>query len=152
MTADSLYRELILDHNSNPRNFYVMEDADVYLEGYNPLCGDRITLYLKYDDTGERIAKASFQGKGCAISMASASMMTEAVQGLSKDKALQLFEQFHDLITGKLPEEQAYDALGKLIAFSGLKRLPTRVKCASLAWHTLKNALLGKTSEKVSTE
>src|SRR4051812_28726237 len=149
MTAtDALYQELILDHNRKPKNFRVMDDSDRKVEGHNPLCGDQLTLWLKMD--GDRIADVSFQGQGCAISKASASMMTAAVKGKTRDEADVMFEKFHDLVTGKLDEAQAKE-LGSLRAFGGVSKFPLRVKCASLAWHTLHSALNGA-GEVVSTE
>lgn len=143
----SLYQEMILDHNRNPRNFRVMEDADRTVEGYNPLCGDRYTVYVKLE--GEKITDVSFTGSGCAISKASASMMSGLMKGKSVAEAEALFETFHDLVTGKAPGKE--DQLGKLAVFSGVSEYPARVKCASLAWHTLKSAIESKT-ETVTTE
>lgn len=139
---DSLYQEIILEHNRRPRNFRVMEDADRMVEGRNPLCGDALTLWLKFD--GDVVADASFQGSGCAISKASASLMTEAVKGKTRAQAEQLFEQFHELVTGKLDVEanaEAKRALGSLRALGGVAKFPVRVKCASMAWHALRSAL-----------
>jgi nitrogen fixation NifU-like protein len=146
--TDALYQELILDHNRKPKNFRVMEHADREVLGHNPLCGDQLTLWVKLD--GERIGDVSFQGQGCAISKASASMMTTAVKGKTRVEAEALFEKFHDLVTGKLDEGQAKE-LGSLRAFGGVSKFPLRVKCASLAWHTLKSALEGG-GGAVSTE
>jgi nitrogen fixation NifU-like protein len=146
--SDALYQELILDHNRKPKNFHVMEDADRSVKGHNPLCGDQLTLWLKMD--GDRIADVSFQGQGCAISKASASMMTTAVKGKTREEAEVMFGKFHDLVTGKLDEAHAKE-LGSLRAFGGVSRFPLRVKCASLAWHTLNSALHGE-GETVSTE
>lgn len=134
-----LYQEIILDHNRNPRNFRIMEDADRVVEAYNPLCGDRYTIYLKMD--GERIAEISFTGSGCAISKSSASVMTTVLKGVKAAEADEWFEQFHTLVTKGLQQGQDVDALGKLAAFSGISDFPARVKCAILAWHTMKNAL-----------
>jgi nitrogen fixation protein NifU and related proteins len=149
---DALYQELILEHNRRPRNYRVMEGADRVVEGRNPLCGDALTLWLKLD--GDRVADASFQGSGCAISRASASLMTEAVKGKSRSEAEALFERFHDLVTGKLDIEanpDAKKALGTLRALGGVSRFPIRVKCASMAWHALRSALNsgGNTSEEM---
>ncbi len=141
-----LYQEVIFDHNRNPRNFRAMEDANRTAEGFNPLCGDRLTLYLKVDDG--RIVDASFQGSGCAISTASASLMTDALKGRTVEEAEGLFHGFHDLITG---EGGAPVDLGKLEVLSGVREFPTRVKCATLAWHTL-NAALDDQGEPVTTE
>jgi nitrogen fixation NifU-like protein len=141
---DALYQELILEHNRRPRNYRVMEGADRVVEGRNPLCGDALTLWLKMD--GDRVSDASFQGSGCAISRASASLMTEAVKGKTRAEADALFERFHDLVTGKLHIEadpEAKKALGPLRALGGVSRFPIRVKCASMAWHALRSALAG---------
>jgi nitrogen fixation protein NifU and related proteins len=146
--SDALYQELILDHNRKPKNFREMEHADHEVLGHNPLCGDQLTLWLKMD--GDRIADVSFQGQGCAISKASASLMTTSVKGKSRAEAEVLFDKFHDLVMGKLDEAQAKE-LGSLRAFGGVSKFPLRVKCASLAWHTLKSALHGE-GRTVSTE
>jgi nitrogen fixation NifU-like protein len=142
-----LYQEVILDHNRRPRNFRTIDEGHRQ-EGYNPLCGDRLTLYLKLD--GDRIADVAFQGVGCAISKASASLMTEAVKGKTVAEARELFEKFHDMVTSS-PETAAPD-LGKLSVLSGVREYPTRVKCASLAWHTMKAAVSGAEDGPVSTE
>jgi nitrogen fixation NifU-like protein len=143
-----LYQEVILDHNKNPRNFREIEGAQ-RAEGYNPLCGDRVTVYLKTHDGV--IEEVSFIGKGCAISTASASLMTEAVLGRTVDEARSLFEGFHRLVTeGKESASQGPD-LGKLAVFSGVSEFPARVKCASLVWHTLRTAL-DSPGATVSTE
>jgi nitrogen fixation NifU-like protein len=134
-----LYQQVILDHNKSPRNFKVIENASHYSEGYNPLCGDRIDIYL---DVENGIVKdISFQGKGCAISKASASLMSGMVKGKPVEEAERLFEKFHDLITGKLGDNPDTEELGKLAVFAGVRDFPARVKCASLAWHTMINAL-----------
>lgn len=146
--TDALYQELILDHNRKPKNFREMEHADHQILGHNPLCGDQLTLWVKMD--GDRIADVSFKGQGCAISKASASMMTTSVKGKTRAEAEAMFERFHDLVTGKLSESEAKD-LGSLRAFGGVSKFPLRVKCASLAWHTLKSALHGE-GKIVSTE
>jgi nitrogen fixation protein NifU and related proteins len=143
-----LYQQVILDHNKNPRNFHDMADATSRVDGYNPLCGDHYTIFLKVD--GETIREVSFTGSGCAISKASASVMSSTVKGKSKGEAEQLFETFHRLVTGDASGLSAAD-LGRLAAFSGVSEFPARVKCATLAWHTLRNALEGK-DEKVTTE
>jgi len=143
-----LYQELIKDHSKKPRNFRVMADADRQLEGYNPLCGDRFTVYLKI--RGDVVEDVSFQGAGCAISTSSASLMTQALKGKSRHEAEELFRAFHELVTKDaraVDEEQ----LGKLIVFSGVRKFPVRVKCATLAWHTL-NAMLHGEAKPVSTE
>src|SRR4051812_21729183 len=150
MTAtDALYQELILDHNRKPKNFRVMDDSDRKVEGHNPLCGDQLTLWLKMD--GDKIADVSFQGQGCAISKASASMMTSVVKGKTREEAEVLFDKFHDLVTGKLDEAHQKE-LGSPRAFGGVAKFPLRVKCASLSWHPLKSALEnnpdGGTTEK----
>jgi nitrogen fixation NifU-like protein len=142
-----LYQEVILDHNRRPRNFRAIDEARRQ-EGYNPLCGDRLTLYVKLD--GHVIADVAFQGVGCAISKASASLMTEALKGKTVDQARALFEQFHDMVTSS-PETPAAD-LGKLSVLAGVREFPTRVKCASLAWHTLKAAVSEEAAGPVSTE
>jgi nitrogen fixation NifU-like protein len=145
---NELYQEVILDHNRRPHNFRAIEAASAKQEGYNPLCGDRLTLYLTVD--GDVIKDAAFQGHGCAISKASASMMTDAVKGKTVAEARQLFEQFHAMITSN-PEAPAPD-LGKLSVFAGVREFPTRVKCASLAWHTMKAAVAHDSDAPVTTE
>jgi nitrogen fixation NifU-like protein len=132
-----LYQEVILDHNRRPHNFRTIESPSARQEGYNPLCGDRLTLYLTLD--GEVIKDAAFQGSGCAISKASASLMTDALKGKSVTEARELFDRFHDMITSA-PGTPAPE-LGKLAVFAGVRDFPTRVKCASLAWHTMKAAV-----------
>lgn len=134
-----LYQEVILDHSKRPRNFRVIDDATAHAEGYNPLCGDRLTLYLRLD--GDRISDIAFKGSGCAISTASASILTETLKGKTRAEAEKLFETFHDLVTG---HGAAGSNLGKLAVFSGVSEFPTRVKCATLSWHTLKSALAGE--------
>ena len=141
-----LYQEVILDHNRRPRNFHTLCDASHSAEGYNPLCGDRLTLYLKVN--GDTIEDVSFEGAGCAISKASASMMTDALKGRSVAEANALFERFHRMVT--TPPSQAVEDLGKLSALAGVREFPVRVKCASLAWHTLKAALANE--HQTSTE
>ena len=145
----ALYQETILDHNRNPRNFRVMEHPDRFLEGYNPLCGDRYTVYVKMN--GDVLADVSFQGSGCAISKASASVMGSVMKGKTTAEAEELFRQFHDLVRGDLKVDEHREELGKLAAFAGVSEFPARVKCAILAWHTLKG-LLGEKHETVSTE
>ena len=139
-----LYREVILDHNRQPRNFGEIEDADRVIEGVNPLCGDRMTLYVKLDDG--RIDDVRFKGTGCAISVASSSLMTERIKGSTVDESLDLFEQVHRMLTEQADDEQHTD-LGKLAALSGVREYPSRIKCASLAWHALKTALTGDERE-----
>lgn len=145
-----LYQEVILDHNKQPRNFGPLTDPDRYAEGNNPLCGDELQVYLKMD--GDRIEAIRFEGAGCAISTASASLMTEAIQGKTVAEVEELFRGFHELLTGDPSvTAKAGSELGKLEVFSGVREFPVRVKCATLAWHTLQAALKGKTST-VSTE
>ena len=144
-----LYQEVILDHNKRPRNFHTIAQADRKAEGFNPLCGDKLTLYLRLD--GDRICDASFLGSGCAISKASASLMTDAVKGKTVAEAERLFEQFHRMVTAPPDVEPDVASLGKLSVFEGVREFPVRVKCASLAWHTLHAALEAK-GEPVSTE
>lgn len=141
-----LYQEVILDHNRRPRNFHSIEDASHSAEGYNPLCGDRLTLYLTVEKGV--ITEASFQGNGCAISKASASLMTEALKGRTVADAQALFDRFHRMVT--TPPEQPVEDLGKLSVFAGVREFPVRVKCASLAWHTLKAAV--ERQQKATTE
>jgi nitrogen fixation NifU-like protein len=143
-----LYQQVILDHNKNPRNFHEMADATRHVDGYNPLCGDHYTVFVRID--GDTIQEVSFTGNGCAISKASASVMSSTVKGKSKEEAESLFDTFHRLVTGDASSLSAAD-LGRLAAFSGVSEFPARVKCATLAWHTLKSALEGK-DEKVTTE
>ncbi|CAD6878654.1 Putative iron-sulfur cluster assembly scaffold protein for SUF system, SufE2 [Methylomonas albis] len=143
-----LYQEVIFDHNRNPRNFRVMADANRQVEGFNPLCGDRLTLFLKIDD--HLISDASFQGSGCAISTASVSLMTEIVKGKTEDEAETLFKQFHEMTTGKT-EDINLEAIGKLAVLAGVREYPARVKCATLAWHTL-DAALKNEAQSISTE
>jgi nitrogen fixation NifU-like protein len=145
---EALYQEVILDHNRKPRNFREMENADRRIEGRNPLCGDEITLWLKLDD--DRVTDVSFKGTGCAISKSSASLMTSTVKGKTVAETRELFDRFHEMITGKLPESQR-STMGSLAALGGVSRFPIRVKCASLAWHALRSALEGDGVE-VSTE
>jgi nitrogen fixation protein NifU and related proteins len=142
-----LYQDVILEHSKAPRNFRELAAANHKAEGFNPLCGDHFTVYL--DLQGDAIQDVSFQGSGCAISKASASMMTQTVKGKSKEDAAKLFEKFHALVTGHGNGDQ--EALGKLAVFSGVSEFPVRVKCATLAWHTLQAALEGK-QDAVSTE
>jgi nitrogen fixation NifU-like protein len=143
-----LYQEVILEHSKQPRNYRELGNADHKAEGYNPLCGDHFTVYLKMD--GDKIQDVSFQGAGCAISKASASMMTQSVKGKTLAEAEKIFEQFHKLVTGA-EHNGTLEELGKLAVFSGVSEFPVRVKCATLAWHTLHAALEGK-QETISTE
>ncbi|HTR78271.1 MAG TPA: SUF system NifU family Fe-S cluster assembly protein [Gemmatimonadaceae bacterium] len=150
-SLDALYQELILEHNRKPKNFRVMDDADQTVEGRNPLCGDELTVWLKF--SGDHIDDVSFRGSGCAISKASASLMTSAVKGKTRAEALDLFERFHRLVTGQLPADEER-ALGPLRALGGVSRFPLRVKCASLAWHALRSGLIAEpgTVPEVNTE
>lgn len=134
-----LYQEVILDHNRQPRNFRAIEKPTRTAKGHNPLCGDRLTLYLVLD--GERISDLSFEGSGCAISKASASLMTESLKGRTVAEAEALFDRFHELVTAAADAPVSTAGLGKLAVFSGVREYPARVKCASLAWHTLKAAV-----------
>lgn len=143
-----LYQEVILDHNKNPRNFREISDADSQADGNNPLCGDALRVYVSMD--GDAISDVAFKGSGCAISKASASMMTQAVKGKTREEADTLFNEFHDMVTGSLDAEVQENHLGKLKIFAGVLEFPARVKCASLSWHTLHAALAGE--EVVSTE
>lgn len=144
-----LYQEVILDHNKNPKNYGKLESANCASEGYNPLCGDHINLYLQVEDG--RIRDVSFEGSGCAISKSSASLMTAELKGKSVAEAQQLFEKFQHLVTGKNESEPDLAGLGKLAIFAGVREFPLRVKCASLAWHTM-NAALHEGNKVVSTE
>jgi nitrogen fixation NifU-like protein len=137
-----LYQQVILDHNKKPRNFRVIEGADRKAEGYNPLCGDQLTVYM--DLEGDTVKDVSFEGSGCAISKASASMMTQAVKGKSREEAETLFNEFHRMVMGELNEEAEPNHLGRLTIFSGVREFPARVKCATLSWHTMHAALKGE--------
>jgi nitrogen fixation NifU-like protein len=143
-----LYQQVILDHNKKPRNFRKLESANHSAEGFNPLCGDQLTVYLNLED--DAVKEISFEGSGCAISKAAASMMTQAVKGKSKQEAEQLFKEFHGMVTGELDEDNTTNGLGNLKIFSGVREFPVRVKCASLPWHTMHAAL--NNQELVSTE
>ncbi|HFD11424.1 MAG TPA: SUF system NifU family Fe-S cluster assembly protein [Crenotrichaceae bacterium] len=145
----NLYQEVIFDHNRNPRNFHVMENANRIVDGYNPLCGDRLTLYLLIDDN-EIIQNASFQGEGCAISTASVSLMTEMIKGKTVKQAEQLFEQFHNITTSH-DDEIKLEELGKLAVLAGVRDYPSRVKCATLPWHTMSAAVKNEATT-VTTE
>ena len=151
MSSDlrDLYQEVVIDHSRRPRNFRKLEAPDRTVEGFNPLCGDKLVLYLKLKD--RVIEDVSFEGSGCAISKASASMMTSAVKGKITEEAKELFGRFHTLITEGPEGSVKGEELGKLAVFGGVSEFPARVKCASLAWHTLRAALEGK-GEAVSTE
>jgi nitrogen fixation protein NifU and related proteins len=148
MDLKDLYRDVIVDHNRQPRNFGKLEPADAHADGHNPLCGDRLTMYVNLD--GDRIREAKFEGSGCAISVASASLLTEAVKGKTLGEVKSLFDDVHTLLT-RHDAEADLPKLGKLAALSGVREFPARVKCASLCWHTL-NAALERTSEPISTE
>ena len=140
-----LYQEVIIDHNRSPRNFGKLENPTQVAEGYNPLCGDKLNLYLKTD--GDLITDVSFDGSGCAISVASASLMTDSLKGKTIEEAEQLFQNFHNLIIEEEnPDPEQMQALGKLAALVGVKEYPARVKCATLCWHTLHSAMQGDTS------
>jgi nitrogen fixation NifU-like protein len=132
-----LYQEVILDHNKRPRNFHTLDAANHVAEGFNPLCGDRMHLYLRVED--DVVAEVGFQGSGCAISKASASLMTDSIKGRPVAEIRELFSRFHTMIT--TPPDQAVEDMGKLSVLAGVREFPVRVKCASLAWHTLKAAL-----------
>lgn len=143
-----LYQELILDHSRKPRNLRRLAEPNRSAEGYNPLCGDKVKVYVKLD--GDRVEDVSFEGSGCAISTASASIMTESLKGKTRAEAEELFATFHDLVTGQ-PAKLDSPELGKLAVFSGVSEFPVRVKCATLSWHTLRSALKGN-GDVVSTE
>ena len=145
---NELYQEVILDHNKNPRNFREIETATNTADGNNPLCGDALRVYVEMEN--DEVKDVAFKGSGCAISKASASMMTQVVKGKSKEDAEVLFEEFHKMVTGELDIEADENQLGKLKIFAGVLEFPARVKCASLSWHTLHAALSGE--EKISTE
>ena len=147
--VQELYREVILDHNRNPRNFGELSDATRVISAVNPLCGDKLTLYVKVGDG--TVTDIKFKGSGCAISVASSSLMTERVKGAKVPDALRLFDQVHDLLTGAHDHEPAED-LEKLAALGGVREYPSRVKCASLAWHALKAAVADDGGEAVTTE
>jgi nitrogen fixation protein NifU and related proteins len=149
-SLSELYQSVILEHNRSPRNYRVPEDANRRAEGNNPLCGDQLTVWLKVED--DVIRDAAFQGSGCAISRASASLMTGAVMGKSRHEAGELFERFHRLVTGRSAPDES-ETLGKLAVFSGVSEFPVRVKCASLAWHAMKAALASEVPvQRISTE
>lgn len=145
---NDLYQEVILDHNKNPRNFREIETATNTADGNNPLCGDALRVYVEMEN--DKVKDVSFKGSGCAISKASASMMTQTVKGKTKEEAEVLFDEFHKMVTGELDAETEETSLGKLKIFAGVLEFPARVKCASLSWHTLHAALSGE--EEVSTE
>ena len=143
-----LYQQVIIDYNKKPRNFRKLETANHSAEGYNPLCGDQLTVYLNLED--DTVKEVGFEGSGCAISKAAASMMTQAVKGKSKEETEKLFNEFHSMVTGELNEETDENSLGNLKIFAGVREFPVRVKCATLPWHTLYAAL--NKEEQVSTE
>ncbi|HKR14568.1 MAG TPA: SUF system NifU family Fe-S cluster assembly protein [Pyrinomonadaceae bacterium] len=143
-----LYQQVILDHNKKPRNFRKLETANHTAEGYNPLCGDQLTIYVNL--AGDSVQEIAFEGSGCAISKAAASMMTQAVKGKSKEQVEELFREFHSMVTGELDEETQENSLGNLKIFAGVRDFPVRVKCATLPWHTMHAAL--NNEERVSTE
>ena len=143
-----LYQQVILDHNKKPRNFHKLENANRSAEGYNPLCGDQLTVYIDLED--DVVKDISFEGSGCAISKASASMMTQSLKGKRRDEAEKLFKEFHRMVTGEFDEESEPNELGRLKVFAGVRDFPARVKCASLSWHTMHAALKGEGT--VSTE
>ena len=143
-----LYQQVILDHNKKPRNFHKLENANRRADGYNPLCGDQLNVYLHVE--GDQVQDVSFEGSGCAISKASASMMTQAVKGKTRAEAETLFKEFHRMATGELDEENEPNHLGKLKIFAGVRDFPARVKCATLSWHTMRAALEGQ--DTVTTE
>jgi nitrogen fixation NifU-like protein len=149
MDLRELYQEVILDHNKRPRNFRVPDPVNRKAEGYNPLCGDKITVFLYVE--GDVIKDLGFQGTGCAISKASASLMTDALKGKTLDEANKFFDQFHDMVTTPANVEVKSEALGKMAVLAGVREYPMRVKCASLAWHTLKAAMQAE-NDVVSTE
>lgn len=146
---DALYQEIILDHYRRPRNFHAMPGASCTADGRNPSCGDQLTVWLRVE--GDRVVDVSFQGVGCAISKASASLMTQAVKGRSRDEAIALFERVRALVTGEAPEAADDRSLGQLRALAGVSRFPMRVKCASLAWHALRSAIEGDARELAGT-
>ena len=139
-----LYQQVILDHNKKPRNFHKLEGANRHADGYNPLCGDQLRVYLHVADN--QVQDVSFEGSGCAISKASASMMTQAVKGKTKAEVETLFNEFHRMAMGELDEENEPNHLGKLTIFAGVREVPARVKCATLSWHTMHAALEGEDS------
>ncbi len=144
-----LYQEIILEHNRSPRNFGKLENATHKMEGRNPLCGDQYTIYLNIEDN--IIKDVRFEGSGCAISKASASVMTTTIKGKTLEQSEEYFTIFHKIVTGEADADETFESVGKIVAFAGVAEFPVRVKCASLAWHTMHNALAGK-NKKVSTE
>jgi len=145
---NELYQQVILDHNKKPRNFRKLENANHTAEGYNPLCGDQLTIYVNV--AGDAVQEIAFEGSGCAISKAAASMMTQAVKGKTREQAETLFREFHSMVIGELDAETDENSLGNLKIFAGVRDFPVRVKCATLPWHTMQAAL--NKQERVSTE
>ncbi len=145
-----LYQEVIIEHSKRPRNFHALDEPANSAQGYNPLCGDQVKVYVQLDDDG-RVSDVSFEGSGCAISTASASVMTEILKGKSAEEAETIFKSFHDLVTRGEASEETIDELGKLAVFGGVSEFPTRVKCATLCWHTLRAAIAGK-EDPITTE
>ena len=146
---NELYQQVILDHNKKPKNFRKMEDATHFCQGFNPLCGDDYTVYLRVNDDNV-IEDVSFMGSGCAISKASSSLMTAFVKGKTVDEVKTVFQEFHKMVLGELDPEKEENHLGKLKLFVGIREFPSRIKCASLSWHSMVNAL--DKSEQVTTE
>ena len=145
---NDLYQEVILDHNKNPRNYREIENADKRADGHNPLCGDQLKVYLSMED--DKVKDVAFKGSGCAISKASASMMTQAVKGKTKEQADVMFAEFRQMVMGEMDTDTEENSLGKLKIFAGVREFPARVKCASLSWHTVHAALAGE--DEASTE
>ena len=145
-----LYQEVIIEHSKRPRNFHALDAPATSAQGYNPLCGDQVKVYVQLDGDG-RVSDVSFEGSGCAISTASASVMTEILKGKSAEEAEAIYESFHDLVTRGDASEETIDELGKLAVFGGVSEFPTRVKCATLCWHTLRAAIAGK-EDPITTE
>ena len=145
---NDLYQEVILEHNKNPRNFRAIENATREADGNNPLCGDALRVYLQLED--DKVVDVAFKGSGCAISKASASMMTQTIKGKTRQEAEKMFDEFHRMVLGELDEETEENNLGRLKIFAGVREFPARVKCASLSWHTLHAAL--NNEAEVSTE
>ncbi len=148
--SNELYQQVILDHNRNPRNYRPLEGATHACHGHNPLCGDDITVFAKVSADGKTIEDVTFQGNGCAISKASASLMTQQVKGKPVEEARELFGEFHEMVTGKLDPATRENHLGKLKLFEGVKEYSSRIKCATLSWHALMGALERK--EEATTE
>ncbi len=145
-----LYQQVIVDHNKSPRNFGPLDGANRKVDGYNPLCGDKLTVFMSIDDRNI-IEGISFEGSGCAISMASASLMTEKVKGLPAEEAEKIFQRFHDMVTSDVDDVVNDETMGKLAAFSGVREFPSRIKCATLCWHTM-HAAMEEGGTVVSTE